>query len=112
MQQILGFLRLNYLYLPFFMKKLILLLILLAVSPLYFGQNVKVSGRLVDTSGTAAIKEASIVAIRLRDSVLLKYTRSNQNGEFVLQDLPIDSFQVVIEHRNRTPRNYHSELVS
>ena len=107
MQQMMWFIRLNYLYLPYFMKKLLLLLLLLAISPLYFGQNVKVSGRLVDTSGTAAINEASIMAIRLRDSVLLKYTRSNQNGEFVLQGLPVDSFQVVIEHRNWTPRSVY-----
>ena len=89
------------------MKKLLPLLLFLSFSPLFFAQNVKVSGRLVDTSGTQPIHEASIMAIRLRDSVLIKYTRSNPNGEFQLQDLPIDSFQVVVEHQNWTPRSIY-----
>jgi hypothetical protein len=89
------------------MKKLLPLLLFLTLSPLFFAQNVKVSGRLVDTSGTQPIYQASIMAIRLRDSVLIKYTRSNQNGEFQLQDLPIDSFQVVVEHQNWTPRSIY-----
>jgi len=89
------------------MKKLLPLLLFLTLSPLFFAQNVKVSGRLVDTSGTQPIYQASIMAIRLRDSVLIKYTRSNQNGDFQLQDLPIDSFQVVVEHQNWTPRSIY-----
>ncbi|MEN9290671.1 MAG: hypothetical protein RLZZ357_514, partial [Bacteroidota bacterium] len=89
------------------MKKLLPLLFFISISPLFFAQNVKVSGRLVDTSGTQPIHEASIMAIRLRDSVLIKYTRSNPNGEFQLQDLPIDSFQVVVEHQNWTPRSIY-----
>lgn len=89
------------------MKKLLPLLLFLTLSPLFFAQNVKVSGRLVDTSGTQPIYQVSIMAIRLRDSVLIKYTRSNQNGEFQLQDLPIDSFQVVVEHQNWTPRSIY-----
>lgn len=89
------------------MKKLLPLLFFISISPLFFAQNVKVSGRLVDTSGTTPIHEASIMAIRLRDSVLIKYTRSNQNGEFQLQGLPIDSFQVVVEHQNWTPRSIY-----
>jgi hypothetical protein len=89
------------------MKKLLPLLLFISISPLFFAQNVKVSGRLVDTSGTQPIYQASIMAIRLRDSVLIKYTRSNQNGEFQLQDLPIDSFQVVVEHQNWTPRSIY-----
>ncbi|MEY4351461.1 MAG: hypothetical protein RL078_1539 [Bacteroidota bacterium] len=89
------------------MKKLLPLLLFISISPLFFAQNVKVSGRLVDTSGTQPIYQASIMAIRLRDSVLIKYTRSKQNGEFQLQDLPIDSFQVVVEHQNWTPRSIY-----
>ena len=89
------------------MKKLLPLLFFISISPLFFAQNVKVTGRLVDTSGTQPIHEASIMAIRLRDSVLIKYTRSNPNGEFQLQGLPIDSFQVVVEHQNWTPRSIY-----
>lgn len=89
------------------MKKFLLLLALFLCSNLFYAQNMKVSGRLVDTSGTQPIQQASIMAIHLRDSVLVKYTRSNTNGEFQINDLPIDSFQLVIEHNNWTPRSIY-----
>ncbi|MFM8964302.1 MAG: carboxypeptidase-like regulatory domain-containing protein, partial [Sphingomonadales bacterium] len=87
------------------MIKIILLLTLLLSSNLFFAQNMKVSGRLVDTSGTQPIHQASIMAIHLRDSVLVAFTRSNVNGEFQINNLPLDSFQLLIEHSNWTPRS-------
>ncbi|MBM3916618.1 MAG: hypothetical protein FJ349_03280 [Sphingomonadales bacterium] len=89
------------------MIKIILLLTLLLGSNLFFAQNMKVSGRLVDTSGTQPIHQASIMAIHLRDSVLVAFTRSNINGEFQINNLPLDSFQLLIEHSNWTPRSVY-----
>ncbi|MFM6965101.1 MAG: carboxypeptidase-like regulatory domain-containing protein, partial [Sphingomonadales bacterium] len=89
------------------MKKFLLLLALFFCSNLFYAQNMKVSGRLVDTSGTQPIHQASIMAIHLRDSVLVQFTRSNTNGEFQINNLPLDSFQLVIEHSNWTPRSIY-----
>ena len=89
------------------MKKFFLLLALFLCSNLFYAQNMKVSGRLVDTSGTQPIHQASIMAIHLRDSVLVQFTRSNANGEFQINNLPLDSFQLVIEHSNWTPRSIY-----
>jgi hypothetical protein len=89
------------------MKKYLLLSLSILLSFLSYSQNMKVSGRVVDTSGVQPIHQVSIMAIHLRDSVLVKYTRSNANGEFVINDLPIDSFQLVIEHSNWTPRSIY-----
>ncbi|MFM7006232.1 MAG: TonB-dependent receptor [Flavobacteriales bacterium] len=89
------------------MKNFLLLAALLLFSQTYFAQNMKVSGRIVDSSGVAPIKEASIMAIHLRDSVLVRYTRSNSAGEFEMNNLPLDSFQLVIEHSNWTPRSIY-----
>jgi hypothetical protein len=89
------------------MKKLYLLSFTFFLTFLSYGQNMKVSGRIVDSSGVQPIVQASIMAIHLRDSVLVKYTRSNANGEFILNELPIDSFQLIIEHSNWTPRSIY-----
>ncbi|MFN5654163.1 MAG: carboxypeptidase-like regulatory domain-containing protein [Flavobacteriia bacterium] len=89
------------------MKKYLLLSLSILFSFLSYSQTMKVSGRIVDTSGVQPIHQASIMAIHLRDSVLVKFTRSNANGEFVINELPIDSFQLVIEHSNWTPRSIY-----
>ena len=89
------------------MKNFLLLAILLLFSQTYFAQNMKVSGRIVDSSGVTPIHQASIMAIHLRDSVLVRYTRSNSAGEFEMTNLPLDSFQLVIEHSNWTPRSIY-----
>jgi hypothetical protein len=89
------------------MKKLLLLSLTFLITALSYSQNMKVSGRLVDSSGVEPIHQASIMAIHLRDSVLVSYTRSNANGEFAINNLPLDSFQLVIEHNNWTPRSIY-----
>ena len=89
------------------MKKILLLSFSLLFCSVLFAQNMKVSGRVVDTSGLTPIHQASIMAIHLRDSVLVRYTRSNSNGEFSMTDLPLDSFQIIIEHSNWTPRSIY-----
>ena len=89
------------------MKNILLLCLTFLFSALSYSQNMKVSGRLVDSSGIQPIHQASIMAIHLRDSVLVSYTRSNANGEFAINNLPLDSFQLVIEHNNWTPRSIY-----
>ncbi len=89
------------------MKKILLLSLTLLCSALSFGQNMTVTGRLVDSSGIEPIQQASIIAIHLRDSVLVSFSRSNANGEFTMNNLPIDSFQLLIEHSNWTPRSIY-----
>jgi hypothetical protein len=89
------------------MKKLLLLSLTFLFSALSYSQNMKVSGRLVDSAGVQPIHQASIMAIHLRDSVLVSFTRSNANGEFTFNNLPLDSFQLLIEHSNWTPRSIY-----
>ncbi len=38
------------------------------------------------------------MSVRLTDSVLVQYTRSNDSGFFSLQHFPIDTYQVIISH--------------
>ncbi|MGZ3903970.1 MAG: outer membrane beta-barrel protein [Bacteroidia bacterium] len=38
------------------------------------------------------------MAVRLSDSLLIKYTRTAENGMFLLKDIPIDTYQVIISY--------------
>ena len=51
---------------PNFMKKILLLSFSVIFCNLLFSQNMKVTGRVVDTSGVTPIHQASIMAIHLR----------------------------------------------
>jgi hypothetical protein len=70
-------------------------------------QKMHISGRIVDSTGAKVIPEASVMAIRLRDSVLVQFTRTDASGKFELSNLAIDSFQVFIEHKNWTTRSVY-----
>ena len=47
------------------------------------------------------------MALRLKDSVLLNFTRTNQQGEFTLTGFPIDTFQLIIEHPNLETKTFY-----
>ncbi len=79
------------------MKRLLLLLTL-AISCSIFSQNISVSGNVQDTAGKTALPNAVIMAIRLMDSTLVDFTRSDDKGFFNLKALPVDTYQVLISH--------------
>jgi hypothetical protein len=63
-----------------------------------WSQQMKLSGVIYDTSNVVPIKNVSVMALRLKDSVLLNFTRTNQLGEYSLTGFPIDKFQLIIEN--------------
>jgi len=77
-----------------------LVLFFVIVSICSFGQigNMKIRGSVKDTSAKAPLENAVVIAVRLNDSVLVNFSRSNNLGVFELNDLPIDTYQVVITH--------------
>lgn len=89
------------------MKNILLLSFSLLFCSTIFAQNMQITGRVIDTSDINPIHQASIMVIQLRDSVLVQHTRSNTNGEFSFSELPLDSFQLVIEHSNWAPRSIY-----
>jgi hypothetical protein len=75
-----------------------LLLLFISISCISISQNISISGNLQDTIAKEPLNNAVIMALRLNDSLLVKYTRSNAEGVFNLSSLPIDTYQVVISH--------------
>lgn len=63
-----------------------------------FSQKLNVSGNVQDTAAKQPLPYAVVMAVRLMDSTLVKYTRTDENGLFKLESLPIDTYQVIISH--------------
>ncbi len=72
-----------------------------------WSQQMKLSGVIYDTSNVVPLKNVSVMALRLKDSVLLGFTRTNQMGDFVLTGFPIDTFQLIIEHPKLETRTFY-----
>lgn len=79
------------------MRKL-LLLIFIIFCFIVKAQNLSITGNLHDTIAKEPLKNSVVMALRLNDSTLVKYTRSEIDGVFNLSNLPIDTYQVVISH--------------
>jgi hypothetical protein len=91
------------------MKKLKLILTLTAflTVSLSFGQDMKITGTVYDTTGTKPIKNALAMAIRIKDSLLLGFTRTDNNGFFDLKAIPMDTFSLIIEAQGYDEKTYY-----
>lgn len=91
------------------MKKFIFQLIILfsPFASFVFGQQMKITGTVFDTSGTQKVKEVVIMAVRMKDSLLLKNTRTKEDGTFELSNFPIDTFTLIVEHPLFEPKTYY-----
>ena len=87
------------------MKRYLLYLLLLS-SISSFSQKLSVSGNIQDTAAKGPLPNAIVMAIKLMDSTLVGFTRSDENGIFKLKPLPIDTYQVVISHPKFADQGY------
>lgn len=69
--------------------------------------EMNIQGTVYDTSGARPLKNAVAVAIRVKDSLLLGYQRTDAEGKFELKGLPVDTFSVVISHRDFDDKTYY-----
>ena len=69
---------------------------LLALSS--FAQRVEITGTIKDTSENKGLSNAVVMAIRFSDSLLVKHVRTDAMGYFKLDDIAIDTYQVVATH--------------
>ncbi len=77
-------------------KPLLSLLILFSFSGI--AQQMSVSGNVQDTTAKAPLQNAIVMAIKLMDSTLVNFTRTDDKGFFNLKALPVDTYQVLITH--------------
>ncbi len=72
-----------------------------------FGQKMKVTGTVMDTTGSRPLPQATVMAIRVKDSLLLGFTHSDFKGNFTLTGFEIDTFSLVIAHPNADDKTYY-----
>ncbi|MFT5779914.1 MAG: outer membrane receptor protein involved in Fe transport [Crocinitomicaceae bacterium] len=72
-----------------------------------WGQDMKVSGTVYDTTGTKPIMNAMAMAIRMKDSLLLGFVRTDANGYFDMKGIPVDTFSLIIESPGYDEKIYY-----
>ena len=87
------------------MKRYLLYLLLLSTIS-SFSQKLSVSGNVQDTTAKGPLPNAIIMAVKLMDSTLVEFTRTDELGNFKLKPLPIDTYQVVISHPKFSDMGY------
>ena len=80
------------------LRKIQLASLLFLFPILCLAQTMQVSGILIDTTAKKPLQHAVAMAIKISDSTLVNFTRTNTNGLFELKGLPVDTYQVLITH--------------
>lgn len=88
------------------MTKRLILFFFLIVTTFSFGQKMKITGTVYDSTGTQVIQDVIAIAVRLKDSVLLDYSRTNAQGQFELKNVALDTFTLIISHYKFDDRSY------
>jgi hypothetical protein len=65
-------------------KRLSLSLIAFLLCATANAQDMKISGTVYDSTGKQPLHQAMVMAVRVKDSVLLGFTRTEKNGKFLL----------------------------
>ena len=97
---------LNSVILNAFMRKLFLFLFVFT-SFHSFSQKMSISGNVQDTTAKIPVKNAVVMAVRIKDSVLIAHTRSDENGRFALNNLATDTIQVIITEPRFGEQSYY-----
>ena len=66
-----------------------------------------ISGNVQDTVSKTPTKNAVAMAIRIKDSVLVAHTRTDEKGFFTLTNLPIDTLQIIISDSKFAEQSYY-----
>jgi hypothetical protein len=78
------------------LKTKLLFIFLLAIS-IGHAQNMTINATVVDTNAKTIVKNAVGMVIRVRDSVLLDFKRTDKMGQFNFS-VPIDTVEFIIKH--------------
>lgn len=87
------------------MKRILLIVSLIVSCFAMKAQDIKLSGQVQDTLNERGLEWAVVMAVRVKDSVMTNFTRTNWKGEWELS-LPRDTFQVYITHPDFEEREF------
>lgn len=91
------------------MKQFFRLLVacLLLGPELLSGQTMNIGGTVLDTVAKAPLPYAVAMAIRIKDSSLVAFTRSDETGRFDFHNLPIDTVEVLVTSPKFGDQSYY-----
>ncbi len=89
------------------MKKLLALSLIFFTYSFVWGQKLSFSGTVKDTTLNQPLPFAVVIAVKIKDSTLVKYTRTNEKGFFQINKMPIDTYRVVISHKKFNDKTFY-----
>jgi len=90
------------------MKKYLLISFLIFISSAVFAQSATVKGKVTDTLDKKNLSNAVITLIDKKDSVIVKFTRSDSKGDFILDNIPAGKYYVIVSYPKFA--NYSDEI--
>ena len=69
-------------------------------------QNMNIQGTVYDSTGTNPLNNAVLMAVRIKDSVLIKFSHSDIEGKFTLTNFPIDTFSLIVSYPKCDDKTY------
>ena len=79
--------------------KLFIFVLIATLPSLYQGQNMSIYGNVIDTLNNTSKKNAVVMLVRLSDSVMIDFKRTDDNGGFYF-NTPMDTVEIIISHHN------------
>ena len=80
------------------MRHYLLSVLILFISTMAFSQHMTITGNVQDTIAKKALPYSVVMAVRLKDSVLVGFTRTNTKGDFTLSGLRIDTLELIVSN--------------
>jgi hypothetical protein len=87
--------------------RFVIFTLFLLISGTLSAQHMKISGVINDTLSQKPLYNASIVVIRISDSVMVDFTRSDLQGKFEFTKLPIDTVELLITHPKFNDQSFY-----
>lgn len=88
------------------LNKFLITLTIILLSQLSFGQKMHITGVVTDSNGVV-LSNALATAVRVKDSLLLEFKRTDKDGKFELNTIQMDTFMLTISHPKFDERNFY-----
>ena len=89
------------------LSKQLLVLFILFIPSLAWSQSMNIQGTVVDTTTNKGLEYSKAMLVRIKDSVLVGFKQTKQDGVFEFRDLPVDTFQLIVSHPKYGERDYY-----
>jgi hypothetical protein len=72
-----------------------------------YSQKLSIKGNVQDTLAKQSVHNAVVTLIKLNDSSLVDFTRTDINGIFEISNMPIDTYKVIISYKKFGDKTFY-----